>query len=75
MMMKFYLKRFAGGLFARTKKELSRDYDLDCATTVAVVRVEKYREGIYGTGFAEHKETIRGRVVEAYKNGLTEIVD
>ena len=75
MNIELVIKQFADTFFARTRKELKRDYDLACAKTVGVVLVRGYRDGIYATTFGEHARIIRDRAVVAWKQGLTEIVD
>ena len=73
--MKFYIKRFTGVLFARTKKELDSDYDMDCAKTVGIIEVKDGCKGIYASTMEAHWEILAERAIEAYKNGKTSIQD
>lgn len=73
--MKLYIKNFADELFARTRKELRRDYDLDCAETVGVVEVKEGCRNIYATTMQAHRRNLADRAVRAYLDGQTSVED
>jgi len=75
MNMEMQIKKVGDDLYATTKRNRAKDYDLACAPTVGMVTVKNYCGNIYAGTMQDHIIEVKKRVVDAYKKGIIEIED